>query len=49
MGEKITHVRAHIRRTRKKRKSEKNVSPIQRIVNAEADNIAKGKRRKIEL
>ena len=48
MGEKITRVRAHDRRTPKERKQKKNESPIQQIVNAEADKIIKGKRRKIE-
>ena len=48
MGEKITRVRAHSRRKQKESKPKKNKSPIQRIVNAEADNIVKGKRRKIE-
>ena len=48
MGEKITRVRAHARRTPKERKQEKNESHIQRIVNAEAAKIIKGKRRKIE-
>ncbi len=43
MGEKITRVRAHNRRTPKKREKERNESPIQRIVNAEVDKIIKGK------
>lgn len=48
MGEKITRVRAHDRRTSKERKQKKNESAIQRIVKAEADKIIKGKPRKIE-
>jgi len=43
---KYTRVREHIRIT-KKAKPKKDISPLRKIVNAEADNIIKGKQRKI--
>ena len=48
-GKKYTRVRAHIRRTpAKKAKSKDNdMSPIERIVQAETENIIKGRQRKI--
>ncbi len=46
-GKKYTRVRSHIRRPRKESKPRGGGSPIQRIVEAEAENTIKGKQRKI--
>jgi len=45
---KYTRVREHIRRLpSKKTASKESISPIRRVVEAEADAIIKGRRRKI--
>ena len=47
-GKKYTRVRAYIRRTpRKTKPKDDNMSPIERIVQAETENIIKGRQRKI--
>jgi len=43
---KYTRVREHIRIT-KKAKPEKDISPLRKIVDAEVNNIIKGRQRKI--